>query len=54
MELLTSTRAAGSTFTDWSLAVQGTNINPIGTAYVARMLGVEEIQELHLRGAFAP
>ncbi|CAI8058502.1 hypothetical protein GBAR_LOCUS31811, partial [Geodia barretti] len=38
---------------NWSLAVQGAGLNPIGHIYVFRSTNVEELQELHIRGAFA-
>ena len=39
---------------NWSLAVQDAGLNPIGHVYVFRSTNVEEVQELHIRGAFAP
>jgi hypothetical protein len=39
---------------NWSLALQGVGLNPIGHVYVFRSTNVEEVQELHIRGAFAP
>ena len=39
---------------NWSLDVQTNNFNPIGHIYVFRTANVQELQELHLRGAFAP
>ena len=39
---------------NWSLAVQAAGLNPIGHVFVVRSTNVEEVQELHIRGAFAP
>ena len=54
MASFTRTRAAGNHVSNWSMAVQAAHLNPLGHLYVSRNGRVEEIQELQIRGAFAP
>ena len=49
----TRTRAAGTHTSNWSMAVQAAQLNPLGHLFVSRTSRVEQIQEVQIRGAFA-